>query len=84
MSEAALPVRIARAFASPAILGMVTKIYIPMLFPITFLIWLVAATLDGWLGLADGFLASPINYYVAAAFFVLSATVLCSSTGCSR
>jgi protein-S-isoprenylcysteine O-methyltransferase Ste14 len=68
-----MPVRIARAFASPAILGMVTKIYIPMLFPITFLIWLVASTIDGWLGLEDGFLSSPTNYCVAAAFFVSGA-----------
>jgi len=73
VSEAALPVRIVRAFTSPAILGMVTKIYIPMLFPITFLIWMVAAALDGWLGLEDGFLASPVNYYVAAVFFVTGA-----------
>lgn len=73
MSRAALPVRIVRAFLSPAILGMVTKIYIPMLFPITFLIWLVADTLDGWLGLADGFLPTPTNYAVAAVFFVTGA-----------
>ena len=73
MSEAPLPVRIVRAFVSPAILGMVTKIYIPMLFPITFLIWLVAATIDGWLGLGDGFLPTPANYYVAATFFVTGA-----------
>ena len=73
MSEAALPVRIARAFLSPAILGMVTKIYIPMLFPITFLIWLVASTIDGWVGLGDGFLPTPTNYTVAAVFFVTGA-----------
>ena len=73
MSEAPLPVRIVRAFVSPAILGMVTKIYIPMLFPLTFLIWLVAATIDGWLGLEAGFLPTPVNYYVAVGFFVTGA-----------
>lgn len=67
---AALPVRIARAFLSPAILGMVTKIYVPMLFPITFLIWLVAATIDGVVGLGDGFLPTPHNYALAAVSFV--------------
>ena len=73
MSDATLPTRIVRAFVSPAILGMVTKIYIPMLFPITFLIWLIATTTDGWLGLEAGFLPSPANYYVAAIFFVTGA-----------
>ena len=73
MSEAALPVRIVRAFLSPAILGMVTKIYIPMLFPITFLIWLVARTIDRAVGLSDGFLPTPLNFYVAAVFFVSGA-----------
>ncbi len=69
MSQAALPSRIVRAFLSPAIMGMVTKIYIPMLFPLTFLIWLVAATIDGWVGLGDGFLPEPTNFLVAGAFF---------------
>jgi len=73
VAQAALPMRIVRAFLSPAILGMVTKIYIPMLFPITFLIWLVAATIDGWVGLGDGFLPTPTNYIVAAVFFVTGA-----------
>ncbi len=62
-----------RALLSPAILGMVTKVYIPVLFPLTFLIALLAHTLDGWLGFADGFLPQPANYGVAAASFVLGA-----------
>jgi hypothetical protein len=35
-----------RAFFSPAILGMVTKVYVPVLFPLTFLIALLAHALD--------------------------------------
>jgi len=69
-AEPSLPARIVRAFLSPAILGMVTKVYVPMLFPLTFLIWLVAATIDGWIGLSDGFLPTPLNYGVSVGFFV--------------
>ncbi len=70
-----LPARILRSFFSPAILGMVTKVYIPMLFPLTFWIWLLAATLDGWLGLSGGFLPTPTNYGIAAGLFVLGAVL---------
>ncbi len=66
---------------SPPIVLMVTKVYIPVLFPLTFLIALLAVTLDraldpvvqGALGFstAGGFLPVPMNYGVAAASFVL-------------
>ena len=64
-----LPSRIARAALSPAILGMVTKVYIPTLFPLTFLIGLTALALDQLLGFGDGFLPSPLNYGIAAGSF---------------
>jgi protein-S-isoprenylcysteine O-methyltransferase Ste14 len=70
-----LPGRIAKAALSPAILGMVTKVYIPTLFPLTFLIGLTALTLDQLLGFGSGFLPSPLNYGVAAGCFLIG-TVL--------
>ncbi len=73
-----LPARIVKAALSPAILGMVTKVYIPTLFPLTFLIALSALWLDGivapLLGLpSGGFLPAPMNLGIAAASFVLGA-----------
>jgi protein-S-isoprenylcysteine O-methyltransferase Ste14 len=68
-----LPARIVKAALSPAILGMVTKVYIPTLFPLTFLIALSALWLDGVLGFGGGFLPTPANYGIAAASFVLGA-----------
>ena len=59
------------AALSPAILGMVCKVYIPVLFPLTFLIALSALTVDSLLGWESGFLPSPTNFYVAAGSFVL-------------
>jgi protein-S-isoprenylcysteine O-methyltransferase Ste14 len=70
-----LALRIVKAGLSPAIVGMVTKVYIPMLFPLTFLIAMVAVGLDGALGLDGGFLPSPANLWVALGSFALG-TVL--------
>lgn len=65
---------------SPPILLMVTKVYIPVLFPLTFLIGLSAVTLDrvldpvlGPMGVhtASGFLPSPTNFYIAGGSFIL-------------
>ena len=68
---------------SPPILLMVTKVYIPVLFPLTFLIGLSAMfldhlldpTLSSLLGVssAHGFLPVPTNYWVAVGSFVLGA-----------
>ena len=63
--------RLVKAGLSPAILGMVTKVYIPILFPLTFLIALTAVTLDGLLGFEGGFLPSPANFIVAGVSFVV-------------
>lgn len=68
---------------SPPIVLMVTKVYIPVLFPLTFLIALSAVSLDQALdplvqstlgfSTAAGFLPTPTNYWVALISFVLGA-----------
>ena len=58
---------------------MVSKVYIPVLFPLTFLIALTAIKLDGFIGsvtgltwIAEGFLpGAPVNYGIAALTFVV-------------
>lgn len=60
------------AFSRPILL-MVAKVYIPVLFPLTFLIALSAVTLDRWLGFEAGFLAPPWHLRIAAASFVTGA-----------
>lgn len=65
--------RILDTALSPAILNMVAKVYIPVLFPLTFLIALTALKLDALLGFEGGFLPSPANYGIAAASFALGA-----------
>ncbi|RME25942.1 MAG: isoprenylcysteine carboxylmethyltransferase family protein [Deltaproteobacteria bacterium] len=59
-----------RAGLKPELLLMVAKVYIPVLFPATFLIALVSVTLDRRLGFADGFLPEGPNYGIAAVSFV--------------
>ena len=49
---------------------MVAKVYIPTLFPLTFLICLTAIYVDQYLGFDNGFLSSPLNYYLASVMFV--------------
>ncbi len=72
-----LPNRLVQAALSPAITGMVTKVYIPILFPLTFLIGLSAVTLDRLLGFGSGFLPSavigglPTHLWMAIASFIL-------------
>lgn len=68
---------------SPPIVLMVTKVYIPVLFPLTFLIALFAMFMDRALDPAvqsllgfstsGGFLPVPTNYWVAAVSFALGA-----------
>ena len=50
---------------------MVAKVYIPVLFPLTFLIALLAVKLDALLGFNQGFFTTPTNYYVGLATFIL-------------
>lgn len=68
--------RILSVALSPPILLMVSKVYVPVLFPLTFLIALGALRLDEALGFADGFLPSPVNYGVAAASLLLGLLVV--------
>lgn len=56
---------------SPAILGMVTKVYIPVLFPFTFAISLLAVKLDQRIGWPDWLMPdAPVNYFVAGGMFL--------------
>lgn len=69
---------------SPPIVLMVSKVYIPVLFPLTFLIGLTSLLLDRALDgvlsplgvhTAAGFLPTPTNYWIAVASFVLGAAL---------
>ncbi len=60
-----------RAVLRPTILNMVAKVYIPVLFPLTFLIALTAVELDGLLGFGSGFLPEPTHLAIAAMSLVL-------------
>lgn len=74
-----------RVALSPPIVLMVSKVYIPVLFPLTFLIGLTAMILDRLLdgplaaliGLhtAQGFLPAPANLGIAVGSFVLGAVL---------
>ena len=66
---------ILRAALRPTILNMVAKVYIPVLFPLTFLIALLALKIDALLGFNDGFLPNPLNYVVGA-FSLIVGTAL--------
>lgn len=65
------PAAVLRVGLSRPIVLMVSKVYVPVLFPLTFLIALTATGLDKLLGFRDGFLPTPANYGVAAVSFVL-------------
>jgi protein-S-isoprenylcysteine O-methyltransferase Ste14 len=64
-----------RAALRPEILSMVAKVYIPVLFPLTFLIALASLKLDAILGLQDGFLPSSVRYWMAALSLVIGAAL---------
>jgi protein-S-isoprenylcysteine O-methyltransferase Ste14 len=56
-----------RVAATPQILLMVTKVYLPVNIPIVFFVALGAAALDRALGYGGGFLPTPANHGLAAA-----------------
>ena len=58
-----------RTFFRSEISMMVAKVYIPVLFPLTFLICLVAVGLDQWFQFPVLF-AEPVNFIVAGVTFV--------------
>lgn len=62
-----------RAGLRSTILSMVAKVYIPTLFPLTFLIALLARWLDTRLGFSGGFLPNGWNWGLAAVSFVSGA-----------
>lgn len=66
-------VNILKAGMRSPILSMVAKVYIPVLFPLTFLIALAALWMDALLGFGYGFLPSSANLPIAAVSFVLGA-----------
>ena len=59
----------------PQITMMVAKVYLPILFPITFFICLMAHQIDNILGYTHGLLPSPINYGVAIILFITGAVL---------
>lgn len=65
-----------RVALTPQILLMVSKVYIPVLFPTTFLIAITSLYLDRLLGFGGGFLPAPANLWVAVASLVLGFIVV--------
>jgi hypothetical protein len=65
-----------RVASSPPILLMVAKVYVPVLFPLTFGIALAAARLDRLLGLDGGMIAAPARYAVAAALLAAGLAIV--------
>ena len=59
-----------KTFFRSEISMMVAKVYIPILFPLTFLICLLAVSLDKLLAFPAIF-ASPLNYYIAGISFIV-------------
>lgn len=74
-----LPANLVRAALSQPILEMVAKVYIPVLFPLTFGIAMTAQWMDGWISdlvpfdTAQGFLPEPANVGIAAASLIVGA-----------
>ncbi len=67
--------RMVAVFFTPEILLMVAKVYVPVLFPLTFLIALLAMRMDHWLGMGTGFLPAPLNLFLAVFFFALGTVI---------
>lgn len=73
MSGRTTPASIIRAGLTPELLLMVAKVYVPVLFPLTFLIGLASLALDRQLGMAQGFLPQGTHLPIAAGTFVVGA-----------
>ena len=65
-----------RVVFTPQILGMVTKVYIPVLFPLTFAISMGALAMDGLLGFGSGFLPANLVWPVAGGLLVAGLLVV--------
>jgi protein-S-isoprenylcysteine O-methyltransferase Ste14 len=72
---AGFPRRVLSVLLTPQILLMLAKVYLPVLFPLTLLIALLALQLDGVLGFGGGFLPRPLNFWLAAASFGLGVAI---------
>ena len=53
-------------------MNMVAKVYIPVLFPLTFLIALAATKIDSYLGFEQGFLPSGYALYIGGISFLVA------------
>ena len=62
-------IKIFRAAFRPTIVSMVAKVYIPVLFPLTIGIALLALNMDRWFGWEGGFLPEPTNRWIALGVF---------------
>ena len=49
---------------TPQILHMLAKVYVPVLFPLTFLVVLLGFAMDRWLGFPAQMLEPPLNWVV--------------------
>jgi protein-S-isoprenylcysteine O-methyltransferase Ste14 len=78
-----LPSKLVSAALSQPILEMVAKVYVPVLFPLTFGIAMTALWMDAWmdgriadwvpLNIGQGFLPEPANWGIAAGSFLIGA-----------
>lgn len=64
-----------QAGLKPELLLMVAKVYVPVLFPLTFLIGLTSVSLDRLLGINGGVLPEQTNLIVAGLSFVVGAVL---------
>ena len=67
-------VSLVKTFFRSHISEMVAKVYIPTLFPLTFLICLLAIFLDSSLGFT-AFIPEPLNYWLAGFVFTVGVTL---------
>ncbi len=65
-----------RVALTPQILLMVSKVYIPVLFPITFAVAMISLGLDQNLGFGGGFIPAPVNVGVAVASLIFGLVVV--------
>ncbi|MFZ5479393.1 MAG: methyltransferase family protein [Myxococcota bacterium] len=65
-----------RVVLTPQILLMVSKVYVPVLFPLTLLIALASLWLDRALGFGAGFLPTPANQWIALGSLVAGLVIV--------
>jgi protein-S-isoprenylcysteine O-methyltransferase Ste14 len=60
---------------TPQILHMLAKVYVPVLFPLTFLVVLLGFAMDRWLGFPAQMLEPPLNWVVGGVVFAVGGIV---------